>query len=458
MTAPGELQARVVRQLVALAEADPLFRDLYLARARTRLAPLLSELDYERLRGTPVQIERGLRETRLAAAQRDWPRVKQLAAYVTGLRQTLGARAGLLDLGDATYRTHRVSLDPFTRLPRANGDAVALRDRVVGDLEELTRTDPEWREFYAARRRHFADLALVTATAATATAGVRREALEQAALAAADRGEVERLGALVDALMRGEAALRPGAAGPPRPTERRVGTDDGTSPFAAAVNGRAHALGLQALALRRHARVAAVVQDGVRRGALDAGAGMAVEWLQRPGLPGPFRDVLSVLGLQRVVTSAGTPYAPALGTEEVLVEAFPEDGGDGTGSGLLEALRLPRRWGLSRADIETSLDRVGPSIVEDLLGLDPYDYRVVCVPFDVYVRVGSRMGWGRRAQWTHFDGYQLLRDGTARALVGGDVRYGGVYDLCSIDCRDDRAGVVARFAIVRRQRLRAALD
>ena len=45
------------------------------------------------------------------------------------------------------------------------------------------------------------------------------------------------------------------------------------------------------------------------------------------------------------------------------------------------------------------------------LGLDPTAYRITCIPFDVYKRLADRYGWGTRPLWTHFDGYQVTRDG-----------------------------------------------
>jgi hypothetical protein len=40
-----------------------------------------------------------------------------------------------------------------------------------------------------------------------------------------------------------------------------------------------------------------------------------------------------------------------------------------------------------------------------------------------------------------------------RALVGGNARYGGVADLCSISRGDARENTVVRFAVIRRERL-----
>lgn len=40
-----------------------------------------------------------------------------------------------------------------------------------------------------------------------------------------------------------------------------------------------------------------------------------------------------------------------------------------------------------------------------------------------------------------------------RALVGGDVRFGGLYDLCAIAHDYDNDRVIARDAVARRRRL-----
>ena len=90
------------------------------------------------------------------------------------------------------------------------------------------------------------------------------------------------------------------------------------------------------------------------------------------------------------------------------------------------------------------------------LELDPFQYVVVCIPFDAYVRLAPRHGWGREALWTHLDGYQVGDGFELRALVGGDVRYGGCHDFCMVGRHYDGAHVTARFAVVRRSRLCAA--
>jgi hypothetical protein len=97
--------------------------------------------------------------------------------------------------------------------------------------------------------------------------------------------------------------------------------------------------------------------------------------------------------------------------------------------------------------------RFGPQILEDALALDSVEFRLVCIPYDLYTRFGRERGFGKWAHWTHFDGYQVMGGNRLRALVGGDGRFGGLYDLVSISPSDAREGVYARFAVVRRARM-----
>jgi len=46
-----------------------------------------------------------------------------------------------------------------------------------------------------------------------------------------------------------------------------------------------------------------------------------------------------------------------------------------------------------------------------------------------------------------------MADGRLLALAGGDVRFGGLYDLLGLSRDYDSDRVVARFAVVRRERM-----
>ncbi|MGH8527953.1 MAG: hypothetical protein ACREXY_28150, partial [Gammaproteobacteria bacterium] len=112
-----------------------------------------------------------------------------------------------------------------------------------------------------------------------------------------------------------------------------------------------------------------------------------------------------------------------------------------------------KRSGRSRAEIESALMRSGWEILENTLGLDPLEFRLVCIPHDLYTHFGRERGFGKWPHWTHFDGYQVMGGNRLRALVGGDGRFGGFTDLVSISPSDARDGVYARFAVVRRARM-----
>ena len=171
-----------------------------------------------------------------------------------------------------------------------------------------------------------------------------------------------------------------------------------------------------------------------------------------PDVAAVFAETISLLALHLYVNSAGLRYIPVPAPREVLlVETHAE--GDEPVTPLLRELGLERRRALSRDEIEARLWKNGTRVVAEHLGLDPLAFRLVCVPADVFMRVGRDRGWGRREEWTHFDGYQVLSNGHLRALMGGNARFGGLFDLCSISRDDGRENTVVRFAVIRRERL-----
>jgi hypothetical protein len=156
---------------------------------------------------------------------------------------------------------------------------------------------------------------------------------------------------------------------------------------------------------------------------------------------------------QIFINSGGARYLPSMSAESVLLEDFPENESADAPSKLLAALGLAKRKGLSRVEIESALMRSGAEILANTLALDPVEFRLVCIPYDLYARFGRERGFGKWPHWTHFDGYQFMGGNRLRALAGGDGRFGGLVDLVSISPNDARDGVYARFAVVRRARM-----
>jgi hypothetical protein len=166
-----------------------------------------------------------------------------------------------------------------------------------------------------------------------------------------------------------------------------------------------------------------------------------------------FREFVELFIRHSYVNSGGARYLPPAVPEAVLVEDFPEAVEPLPVGPLLEALGLRHRQGLARVEVERALLDRGHMVLRERLGLDPVDFRIVCLPFDAYLSIGFRIGWGQQERWTHFDGYQVMDGAEVRALVGGDVRYGGLSDMVSINPRDERNRVMVRFAVVRRARM-----
>ena len=172
-----------------------------------------------------------------------------------------------------------------------------------------------------------------------------------------------------------------------------------------------------------------------------------------PDVRPTLRESLDLMLLHPFMTSGGTRYLPWFGTETLLVETFPETDPDAR-TRLLDRLGLPRRRGLPRIAIEDAL-RSRTAYLCGELGLDPFEFTVVCIPFDAYTRLAPQRGWGRQQLWTHLDGYQVTRELRLHALVGGDTRYGGPDDLCGVQRDYDAARITARFCVVRRERFLA---
>lgn len=465
-----------VKRLVALADCDTVYRDVYLSRARALLAPELSVAQYGAARAAERAVAAAIAESRAAAQRQDWARVEAAAQRADQMRRAAEARAAAMAVGETVYEAAPTAIDPFSPGlgELAEGAPSALRGEALAALQALAAGDADQTAFYAARRAFLEALVVVDHAAAAATAKsdtMPTEEIQQRALAAAERGDVDalaRYAAELTARQKAAASATPAAAQTAAPAVAAVATRcpvDLAAPLPAGAVERGGGLGLAAVTAAPLSQsqplldfIAAHIgqarpadADAQREGT------QRVEAL-RDELGWPSETTAAVSGLlgqflhHLFVSSGGARYIPPVGAETILIEDFAEDGAPPAGDPLLAALALPARRGLSRVQIEAALHERGAALVGDHLGLDPLEFRLVCIPPDIYTRVGRDRGWGKQQQWTHFDGYQVLKGGTLRALVGGDVRYGGINDLVSIAANDQRDGVAARFAVIRRAR------
>jgi len=460
----------VAHLLTTAATGDTLMRDLYLARARSLLEPVCSETRYHGALQDRTTVDRLLAQSRAAVGRQDWKQVEELAGRAAQLRQGLESEQAGLTAAAEVYGADPVALDPFSRgLARfAKTDAASIRSETLASLERLARDDPEQRDLYLARKQAVSARAPV-ASEAKGDPKAEGQSAERQALAAVERGDVAELARLAQTMR--EAAGRKTETGAPGAAGRFEAPAVLSQPYPEACIAPARALGLEQIEFREHSSESAgkirsfieqyawaasastleMARDGVAEVRTSLRALPAVEHESAEVLA----ETVSLFALHLFANSAGIRYLPMLSPSEfVLLETHAE--GDDTPSGLVRALGLERRRTVAREDIELALVRHGSGIASGM-GLDPRAFRIVCVPPDVYMRVGPGRGWGAREEWTHFDGYQVRQNGRLLALVGGNARYGGISDLCGISSTDARDNVVARFAVVRRERLATGL-
>ncbi|PYO04911.1 MAG: hypothetical protein DMD75_29880 [Candidatus Rokuibacteriota bacterium] len=457
----------IVSALIEAGNVDTMYRDVYLERARTLLSPVVSieafhrmEQQQSALASLPLAVARALEKA-------DWPQVKELSLRTDALKQEMSRDGKLFESAHAVYAVTDVKLDPFChslqRFTRvAAKDLPALRTRVIEQLTTLEQSDDPWKDFYSGRRAVFQTRAPITSEPVSdgAARGPSIEDTRAAAAQALKAGDMKRLGQLADLLA--SAAPRasqsaPGATATAISTSE-PGTKDLVASWSSDTLTRAQQIGLAPRHLDARPELASLRQYAWNPLSDDSHHVAVREVTLPPGSPDGLRDRLEVLMIHPLANSGGARHLPSLVAEDVLVEDFPDpaEGEQPPASPLLATLELPGRRGLTRVAIEQALLVHGARVLEKELDLDPRVFRLVCIPSDVHFRLGEAEGWGRKPFWTHFDGH-LIRtvEGRIRlqALAGGDVRYGGLYDLLGVGRDDDSDRLVARFAVVHRERM-----
>ncbi len=462
---------KIVNLLVEVAKLDTVYRDVHLRRARQLLSSTLDESAYRAIGSTAKEIDDLMCRSRTAVVHRDWTQAAELSARIESLRQRQTKMGKLADIGKEIYEADTVVFEPFSPGkhlgPQGQTAQPNLRTQVLDVLAQLAKLDAGTKAFYEKRRDYFSGLETKGAAVAKKDLKQDRVKAEQAALEAAERGDVAALQRLAKELRDWKEPGTTTATASARAILSRYDCAvDLATPFSPQVTERARELGLAAARTEPFAELAKVREiiyshvdqpmpsnpemerEGVLRSRATAESELPAE------LDSEEPRVLAGQFIQQTfLNSGGSRYLPPLGAETVLVEDFAENESSADApSKLLSALGLPKRSGLSRLEIESAFMRAGSEILENSLGLDPVEFRLVCIPYDLYTRFGRERGFGKWPHWTHFDGYQVMSGNRLRALAGGDGRFGGLYDLVSISPSDARDGVYARFAVVRRAR------
>jgi hypothetical protein len=468
----------VVSHLVTAADGDTLYRDVYLRRASELLSPIVSEPQWEAMVANRAEVARLRAQARLAVAHQEWERVRELGTRAAALRHSVESVQGSLAVAEIVYGAPAVALDPLSpgllSFCRRWSQAAQARDEVCAALTALGREDVGMRTLYAARKGTLDGLSLQGGTtvggngdAGSSAAPSSAAGLEEQVLQAIDRGDVAALEQLTAAMSGSKAPAVSELAGDQTTSTHHISVPGSLGePIPEGGVSRAAALGLERVdATAVESSLASAVSDFLERYAIGAspaaferasdGVAQIALATERAGLPREAAESLagnlSLLALHLTVNSSGLRYVPLPAREPVLIEGHPE--GDERVTPLLRELGLDRRRALARDDIERALLKHAARVLVDHLGLDAFTFRLVCIPADLYARIGRERGWGKREEWTHFDGYQVFTGGRLRALVGGHARFGGVFDVCSISRDDARENTLVRFAVVRRDRL-----
>jgi hypothetical protein len=462
---------KIVGLLVEAANTDTVYRDIHLRRARELLGSTLDESAYRAIGSTQKEIDELVRRSRSAVLQRDWAQAAELSGQIDGMRQRVAKMGKLANVGKEVYEAETVSFEPFSPGKHLAANATAsqagMRTQAIDTLASLAKLDAGAKAFYEKRRSYFSGLEVKSVTVSQKGAKRDRAGAEKLAMEAAERGDTVALQRLAKELRdwkESETAVTPSST--PVMSNRYECPIDLAAPFPAQATERARELGFVEVRTTPYAEFAKVREviythvdqpvpsnpDMEREGVLRARA-MAEKELPT-GLDTEESRVLAGQFIQQIfINSGGVRYLSPPGAETVLLEDFAENESADAPSKLLTALKLSKRSGLSRTEIESALTRFGSDILANTLGLDPAEYRLICIPYDVYVRAGRDGRFGKWHHWTHFDGYQVMAGNRLRALAGGDGRFGGLYDLVSISPSDARDGVYARFAVVRRARM-----
>jgi len=443
--------------LVQLAPLDTAYADLYLQRARALAEPRFSMADFQALRLADEGIHSLPGRIQEAMDSGRWAQVRALAQELDSKRRLVEDRGSLRRLGEHLYAAHELYVDPFSPgfhwfHSRQQHELAPLRDAALARLTQLGQLDREWTARYQEREAGLRAALLAEESAPEASVNLEERARE--ALTSGNLAALEEIAARIEG----------GGAGPRTTTASTPEVPDVEPPplrvdFPPETLQKARALGLEPERVENVRARFRFLLPYLWRPVFfegEASGDARVRAALPRDTPDALRDRLVMLVSRPILTSGGARFLAPLVEEDVLVERFDEGpaGAPVGRNGLAEALGLESRWGHSRLALERLLQARGPDIVQSL-GLDPWKFRLVSVPPDLFGVLGERHGWGRQEIWTHLDGYVATRERKLLGLVGGDVRYGGVQDLVGVGVGYDSDRLLSRFAIVDRRRLRA---
>lgn len=456
----------LVKDLTSLSQSDTLYHDLYRRRAGAYLEKQLSRADYHALKQHHARMVSLTNQIRNAMMHHDWQEVRDLSVLHTALQNEDNDKSDVELFGDKLYGPFDIPIDPFSPgMHQIAGikskELPALQEEIVRKLQRLIKTDRGWEAFYQARQKAFSDLKPMNDQYDDQESLEPEALLEEEAADALENNNLAELGQLAEKILR---VSTPGKKISPSElyNQRHSTPENYHFTFARETLTAAEKLGLQSFSVPSHYAEYAPFSQFAWNPTYSQVQNNPHNVLQVPEIPLPkdipqaMKSRLQLFAMHPFINSAGIRYLPTMVAEDALVENFPEPeaGRPLPQSGILQALGLKQRNYLNRKQVESVLAEKGYDILMNDLGLDPVEFKIVCIPPDLHLRIGQDRGWGQQKIWTHFDGYMIMADSSRRALAGGDVRYGGIYDLLGLSSDYDSERIIVRFAVVQRRRLK----
>src|SRR4030095_12123024 len=179
----GTDATKAVGLLIEASNADTVYRDLYLRRARQLLGATLDESAYRAIGSTEKEIEDLMRRSRSAVLQRDWDQAANLSAQAESLRQRKAAMGQLAAIRKGVDDTHTEGFYPFSPGkhlgPQAEANQPGVQKRLMDTLASLGKLDPSLAASYEKRRSYFSSLELASPTASQKGAQRNRGQMER---------------------------------------------------------------------------------------------------------------------------------------------------------------------------------------------------------------------------------------------------------------------------------------
>ncbi len=149
--------------------------------------------------------------------------------------------------------------------------------------------------------------------------------------------------------------------------------------------------------------------------------------------------LVQLFSLKRHVHRNCEPYLFDLGrSENILIEDFPEADIDINNTSGLQ----------SRDDIDKAL--IDDDKILDQLNLDSNKFKVINIPFDIYLRISNTMNLGKHNLNTYFDGYRLRSDKKITGLFGGNGLFGGTSFIDSFWTNTPSKSILKRLVVIRK--------